>query len=174
MSYHLRSSKCFWRFSWKLRLNSQQSPLAPSFGVESPRYLIHRSSRTPCWRVLVTVLGRSRRWTKPPLLPTSSGSSFPGSGPQCDHQSRPCGFGNVNGGLYTTKAEQEGDANRELWLWLRICIRNGPRPLLLRQMNRGLDLADKRGKSNTRSPGPVRRVDVIRRGRIKEPGRQPA
>ncbi len=40
--------------------------------------------------------------------------------------------------LYTTEAEQEGDANRELWLWLRICIRNGPRPFFLHQGNIGM------------------------------------
>src|SRR5436309_16074334 len=42
------------------------------------------------------VLGRSRRWPEPPLVSASSGSSVPGSWPQCGHQSRPCGFGNVD------------------------------------------------------------------------------
>jgi len=43
--------------------------------------------------------------------------------------------------------------NRELWVWICICIRNGPRPLLLRQMNIGFYLADKREKSAMRSFG---------------------
>jgi anti-sigma B factor antagonist len=41
----------------------------------------------------------------------------------------------VDGGLYATEAEQEGDANRELWVWVRICIRNGPRTIPLRHGN---------------------------------------
>jgi tetratricopeptide (TPR) repeat protein len=57
---------------------------------------------------------------------------------QCGHQPYPCRTGNVVGGLYTAEEEQEGDANRELWLWLRICIRNGPRPFLLHQGKIGI------------------------------------
>src|SRR6267378_630571 len=69
----------------------------------------------------------------------------PSQGPwtQCCHQSCPCGPWNVVGGLYTTQAEQEGHANRELWLWLwfRFCVRDGPRPFLLHSWNIGISHA---------------------------------
>src|SRR5580700_1970424 len=83
----------------------------------------------------VRILGRSRRRTEPPFLPAPSVSSFEDSRAQCNCQSRFGGTGNVDGGRYATDAEQKGDANRELWVWVRICIRNGPRTIPLRHRN---------------------------------------
>jgi hypothetical protein len=87
-----------------------------------------RNSKKPSARgSRVCVLRWSCRWNQPAVLSSSSRSSFPGSGAHCVRQSHPCGAGNVPGGLHPTATEQEADANRELWLRLCVCIRNGPR-----------------------------------------------
>jgi hypothetical protein len=59
-------------------------------------------------------------------------SKVPGA--QRCHQSYPCGLWNVVGRLYTAQAEQECHTNREFWLWLRVCFRNGSRSFLLREV----------------------------------------
>jgi hypothetical protein len=51
--------------------------------------------------------------------------------------------------------EQEGDANRELWIWFRFCVRDGGHPLLIYPCevevslgyDRGVALRDEEGVS---------------------------
>jgi hypothetical protein len=107
-------------------------------------------------------LRRSRRRTEPPFLSASFGSSLPSSRAQCGDQSCPCWAGNVVGGVYAAEEEQEGDANREFWLWLCICIRNGPRPFLFHQGNIGTSYMLGKRRSQT---------SEIRRERCRANGR---
>jgi hypothetical protein len=81
------------------------------------------------------ILRRSDWLSESAVLPAPTVSSFSDSGAECGSQSRACGTGNVDGGLHIKETEQEGDADRELRVRLRVCAGNGCDAILLFQSN---------------------------------------